>query len=61
MHAEDDKAKEKTQQPGKIPANEITSDMIENAHAAGDGSVKRSDDAIAIDETQPPKGNKDSY
>ncbi len=51
---EEKKPESNLQQTGAEP-DEITSDMIENAHASGDGAIKRSDEAITGKEGELPR------
>lgn len=53
-----------TSQPNTIresDAASITSDMVENANAAGDGAIKRSEEPIENKNEQDPAGSTKSY
>lgn len=50
------------QNTGKNSFKEVTSNMVENAHASGDGAIKRSDESIIENgEEEELKKRKETY
>jgi hypothetical protein len=58
-----DEDKSKTQPAQNLPtqASEITSDSVENAHASGDGAVKKTDEFLSSEDNEETTTDTSSY